>query len=376
MDIRLSKRRFLSLAVQGAALMGITSVPLVRADEEFERYKNEMNTGWLGSQDEFAQYKQDYDAAYADYHQEIAQFWTSPELSDQTLWVDYNPDMDIKRVVDFDKDEIRISVRGKALENFRPEDAERQIRETLGTSISKAYLEDPLLKKVTGDKPPKVPQNLLGLSPHLASTLNSKSKITRKAGKAGDVLTITAPLPANALSQRAGVYLPMVKKAAAKWQVPASLVMAIMHTESAFNPMARSHIPAFGLMQIVPKSAGRDASKLVFGKERLLTGRDLYQPATNIEMGAAYLHILDKKYLSGIKDPAARLHCVIAAYNTGAGNVARAFSGTTSIKKALPLINRLSAQQVYAHLRSNLKYKEARNYVQKVNKHLATYRTA
>jgi membrane-bound lytic murein transglycosylase C len=137
--------------------------------------------------------------------------------------------------------------------------------------------------------------------------------------------------------------------------------------------LARSHIPAFGLMQIVPKSAGRDASRLVFGEERLLKGRDLFEPATNIEMGAAYLHILDRRYLKGITDAESRQMCVIAAYNTGAGNVARAFSGTTSVKKALPFINRLSSKQVYAHLRSNLKYEEARNYIQKVTKTLPLY---
>jgi len=53
--------------------------------------------------------------------------------------------------------------------------------------------------------------------------------------------------------------------------------------------------------------------------------------------------------------------------------VARAFSGTTSVKKALPLINRLSSKQVYAQLRSNLKYEEARNYVKKVTQTLPLY---
>ena len=72
-------------------------------------------------------------------------------------------------------------------------------------------------------------------------------------------------------------------------------------------------------------------------------------------------------------DDKSRQLCVIAAYNTGAGNVARAFSGTTSVKKALPIINRLSSKQVYAHLRSNLKYEEARNYIKKVTQTLPLY---
>src|SRR5690554_8136195 len=90
---------------------------------------------------------------------------------------------------------------------------------------------------------------------------------------------------------------------AKKWDVEPALVMAIMQTESAFNPMARSHIPAFGLMQIVPASAGRDASKAVWGKDQLLTGQQLFNPQTNIELGCAYLNILDKRYLKSITHP-------------------------------------------------------------------------
>lgn len=365
------RRHFLRSSLMLAGALPFTSA---LANDEFQRYMQNMNAGMLGIEDEFQQYKKQYQQAYKDYQQEIAQFWADPELSDQTLWVDYDSNMTVKRAVDFDKNEIRISVQGDALGHFSPQDAEQEIRKALDLDINTAYGKDPILKKVTGEQGPEDKQSLLGLSPDLASKINKKAKVVRKAGEKGDVLTIVAPLPANALGKRADNYLPMVKQAAQKWSVPASLLMAIMHTESSFNPMARSHIPAFGLMQIVPRSAGRDASKLVFGKERLLSGRELYKPATNIQMGAAYLHILDSKYLKGIKDPASRMHCVIAAYNTGAGNVARAFSGTTSVKKALPMINRLSAKQVYAHLRSNLKYEEARNYVKKVNKTLPLYR--
>lgn len=343
------------------------------AKNDFEHYKSEMNAGLFGVQDEFAQYKKDYAQAYREYQDEITQFWADVELSSQTSWVDYSPDMDIKRVVDFEKNEIRISVQGDKLHGFSPQDSEREIGAALSLDINEAYKIDPILSKVVGDKQPHSQRTILGLDLSLASELNKSARLERTKGKKGELLTIVAKLPKNSLSTRSLSFLPEVERSAAKWQVPAGLIMAIMHTESAFNPLARSHIPAFGLMQIVPKSAGRDASRLVFGQERLLTGQDLFKPATNIEMGAAYLHILDNRYLKGVKDPKSRQLCVIAAYNTGAGNVARAFSGTTSVKKALPLINRLSSKQVYAHLRSNLKYEEARNYVKKVSKTLPLY---
>jgi membrane-bound lytic murein transglycosylase C len=370
------KRRFLTKSFRfGSAL--VFSPLLARgvlANDDFDAYQLEMNSGLFEIEDEFAQYKKAYAQAYRDYQHEITQFWTDVELSNTTSWVDYDPTMDVKRVVDFAKNEIRISVQGDKLFGFSPQDSEREILAALSIDIEGAYQLDPVLAKIMGDESPNSHRNILGLDKSLAKELNKTAVLERKQGKKGELLTIVAKLPSNSLSMRAKSFLEDVEKSAAKWQVPAALIMAIMHTESAFNPLARSHIPAFGLMQIVPKSAGRDASRLVFGEERLLKGRDLFEPETNIEMGAAYLHILDRRYLKGITDAKSRQLCVIAAYNTGAGNVARAFSGTTSVKKALPLINRLSSKQVYAHLRSNLKYEEARNYIQKVTKTLPLYR--
>lgn len=343
------------------------------ARDDFDAFKSEMNAGLFQIEDEFAQYKKAYTKAYLEYQSEVTQFWSNVELSNSTSWVNYNPTMDIKRVIDFTNNEIRISVQGDKLLGFSPEEAEREILATLTMDIEAAYKLDPMLAKVLGDELAGSKRKVLGLDKNLASELNATAVLKRTQGDKGDLLTIIAKLPANSMMIRANSFVPSVEISAAKWQVPPALIMAIMHTESAFNPLARSHIPAFGLMQIVPKSAGRDASRLVFGQERLLSGQDLYNPETNIEMGAAYLHILDSKYLKGIVDEKSRELCVIAAYNTGAGNVARAFGGTTSIKKALPIINRLSSKQVYGQLRSNLKHKEAREYLKKVTKTLPLY---
>ena len=369
-----SKRKMLVSSIRLASLLAIPSLSVNAAKaDDFEDYKSDMNRGLFQIEDEFSQYKKKYQAAYQSYQDEITQFWQSAELSNQKTWVDYSPAMDVKRVVDFDKNEIRISIQGDKLQGFSPKDAEREILVALTMDVDKAYQQDPLLSKVVGVKLPGSQSPLLGLDANMASDLGRKAQLKRMSGKRGELLTITAKLPENSLAVRAYGYVPEVQKASSRWNVPAAVIMAIMHTESSFNPMARSHIPAFGLMQIVPKSAGRDASRLVFGQERLLTGADLFKPSTNIQMGAAYLHILDTRYLKGIVDPETRQVCVIAAYNTGAGNVARAFTGNTSVKKALPLINRLTAKQVYAHLRSNLKYQEARNYVKKVTEVMPLY---
>ena len=343
------------------------------AKNDFEDYKSGMSAGLFGVEGEFVQYKRSYSQAYRAYQDEISLSWADVELSSETTWVDYGAAMDIKRVVDFYKNEIRITVQGERLHSFSPADSEREILNALLITIGEAYRIDPLLKKIVGDQELNSQRKLLGLDKSLARSLNQSAVLRRKQGKKGELLTVVAQLPKNSLEARAAEFFPSAEAASRKWQVPVALIMSIMHVESAFNPLACSHVPAFGLMQIVPESAGRGASRLVFGAERVLMGRDLYEPETNIEIGTAYLHILDQKYLTGIVDDMSRQLCVIAAYNAGTGSVARAFTGNTSIKKALSLINRLSAQQVYAHLRSQLSDQETRDYLRDVRERLPLY---
>ena len=108
--------------------------------------------------------------------------------------------------------------------------------------------------------------------------------------------------------KRSKVYYDDVKLNAAKQNLPIPLVFAIMHSESSFNPRARSYVPAYGLMQIVPKTAGRDTYKFLYKKDKLVSGNYLYNSSNNIRMGSAYLHILYYKYLKKIKDPDSRLY--------------------------------------------------------------------
>ncbi len=128
-------------------------------------------------------------------------------------------------------------------------------------------------------------------------------------------------IPKSSLANRANQYLPAIQQESAKRELPPALVLAIMHEESHFNPKAKSHVPAYGLMQIVPTTAGHDVNKLYRGKDKPMRANDLYDPNLNIETGTAYLKILQSRYLKGIKDPQSATYSVIAAYNTGSGNV-------------------------------------------------------
>ncbi len=90
----------------------------------------------------------------------------------------------------------------------------------------------------------------------------------------------------NHLDKRAHKYLGMVRQASRKYGVDESLILAIMQTESSFNPYAVSHADAMGLMQVVQHSAGRDVFRS--GKSGLPSRSYLFDPANNIDTGTAY----------------------------------------------------------------------------------------
>lgn len=201
-------------------------------------------------------------------------------------------------------------------------------------------------------------------------------EVAATAVKPKKVVSYKVKLPENSLKARASKYSALAEKESKNWEIDAALIMAIMHSESAFRPDAKSHVPAFGLMQVVPTSAGHDVNKQVRNIDAPMKVADLYQPVINVETGTAYLDILNSKYLRKIKNDESRLYCVIAAYNTGAGNVARAFNTdrSTSIGKASKVINELSPQEVYDQLVANLPYDETKNYLKKVNSRIALYK--
>lgn len=188
----------------------------------------------------------------------------------------------------------------------------------------------------------------------------------------------TVALPKNSLAKRAKNFTTFAEKESKEFDVSAALIMAIMHSESAFDPHAKSAVPAYGLMQIVPRTAGHDVNKLVRHIDKPMKPKELYIPNVNVETGSAYLGILNHRYLKAIKNPKSRLYCTIAAYNTGAGNVAKVFNkrsegNTRNINRAAKIINRMSPQEVYDALMNKLPYDETKHYLKKVSGRIALY---
>lgn len=88
-------------------------------------------------------------------------------------------------------------------------------------------------------------------------------------------------------------YYSEVKLASERFDVNRELIYSIIRQESAFNPRARSHADAFGLMQMLPEVALKKAKALEIEMSK---PEDLYDPYTNIHLGSAFVKELWDKY--------------------------------------------------------------------------------
>jgi membrane-bound lytic murein transglycosylase C len=176
---------------------------------------------------------------------------------------------------------------------------------------------------------------------------------------------VTIAMVKNYEAKGAEHYRASVDKYASQYQVSPSLVLAVIRTESNFNPFAVSGAPAYGLMQLVPTSGGRAAYKRVQGVDQAPTPDYLFDPEHNIELGTAYLSVLNATEFSAVSNQSSRDYCVIAAYNTGPRNVTRTFAKDKN--EAFNAINSLDPPALFERLRTDLPSEETRQYVAKVS---------
>lgn len=353
---------------------------------DFKAYKQKQES-------EFRAYQKAQQKAFQEYKKEVGAFWKEPKLSTKKTWVAYTKDKKTRTNVDFSKETITVETIATS-----KEDAKQKLKLALAKAVTvdtKTVQEtDPLQVKLDKiKKPSSVVSKKVKAEPILSVVVfnkrptkksvknyvnkhvkNNAMKVKKSiVGSLKHVYSIKIQMPKNSIVKRSRLYYEDIKKHSLKQNIPVPLIYAIMHTESCFNPRARSHIPAYGLMQIVPRTAGIDTYKYLYNKKRLVSGSYLYNSKNNITMGTAYLHILYYRYLRHIKNPQSRLYCTIAAYNTGAGNIAWAFTRKYNMKKAAPLINKLTPKQVYDKLLRDLRYDEPKHYLKRVSSRMLAY---
>ncbi|UDG81466.1 Membrane-bound lytic murein transglycosylase C [Candidatus Profftia lariciata] len=191
-----------------------------------------------------------------------------------------------------------------------------------------------------------------------------QNKLIKRTSEGHVIYSITIKLVSNHIDQRAHKYFDIIRHASKKYGIDESLIIAIIQIESSFNPYAVSNSNALGLMQIIQHTAGKDVF-VKQGKYGVPSRSDLFNPEKNIDIGTAYLAILQNNYLCGIHNPASRRYAVITAYNEGAGNVLRMFSSDRNC--AVGIINNLTPKDVYNTIIKKQPLGESHLYLYKVN---------
>jgi len=134
-----------------------------------------------------------------------------------------------------------------------------------------------------------------------------------------------------------------------RYQLDPGHVLAVIRTESAFNPEARSGAGAMGLMQLMPRTGRITARK--YGIP-LPGTQHLYEADRNIQIGAAYLKQVMEQYDDNVV-------LASAAYNAGPHRVQR----------WLPEDEKLPAENWLAAV----PFDETRRYVQRILAYAAIY---
>lgn len=172
----------------------------------------------------------------------------------------------------------------------------------------------------------------------------------------GDKSTVTADMSVPAAELNRGSVHPayidhlsgihmdeirsIVHDKASQYQVDPALVMAVIHTESSFDPRAVSSAGAKGLMQLMDGTAAG------------LGVRDSFDPVDNVDGGVRYLASLLDRYNG-------QTRTALAAYNAGPGRIDRlGIDGDAAL-----------------HARYDQLPQETQNYIHKVMAAYDYYRT-
>lgn len=298
------------------------------------------------------------------------------KLPSRTTYVKYTQNYMSRAVVDFDAGRITV-------ETLDAKDPKASLKNAIVTTLltpndpRSVDLYSDGAVKLSSDRPPYLKGLVLD---HRGREIDSPAEAeafaaSLIAGKAANrsvatdtgakqALFVEIAMVSNFANKQAEKFRPAVARAAAQYKVSPSLVFAIIRTESNFNPFAVSSAPAYGLMQLVPTSGGREAHRRARGADGIPTKEELFDASNNIEFGTAYLNVLLFRQLEMVGNPVSREYCVISAYNTGPSNVLRTFNRNQT--DAVNEINRLEPSAVYDRLRAGLPYAETRDYLQKV----------
>ena len=271
--------------------------------------------------------------AQAAFEKKVRAVWRAWEESTREVWVDYSGEGSTRSSVDFDKGKVVIEtlvpVDNKEGRKKAEEALEGRFMELLEEEDSTGKV---LSGQIQGKKEAVSKKNAGGFfKEEVKGSIRKGDPVVGEDRVKRQRYRVEISMVPDHLDRRARKYLPIVRECAKATGLPVSLIVAVMHVESSFNPRARSNIRrkgkavrhAYGLMQVVPQTAGADVYRWLNKKKGKPSAQELYDPEVNIIYGTYYLAYLKEDRFERFKSEQKRTDCAIVSYNAGAGTMSK-----------------------------------------------------
>jgi membrane-bound lytic murein transglycosylase C len=351
--------------------------PLEELNQRFQQRKEAGEAALLDVQQHYqaqraameGQWRQREQAIAARWQQmqrEIEQKWDRARRSTEKEWVDYSSSYEARGTVDFEQGVIAITVlvpigdAGSSRTDPHAviaamQDAQRVFAQSGTTAFAVSPTADPagvmtaraalpaawakitrqfqqMFSRETSMGRPVLANQIVAKSGAPVSPAAAQSFVESEVlphavvedkpmqaqdGVARAQVTARVPLAPDHLQQRARLYRDDVGAHAKRHGLDPRLLFAIIHTESYFNPLAQTPAPAYGLMLLVPRGPARDAYNYLYKNDIVLDDAYLQDPAHNVELGAAYLHLLRRQLVPNMEEGDKKNYLVACAYTWG-----------------------------------------------------------
>jgi len=345
----------------------------IKAEDRLKNLEEEFERKWRESEAElqktWLQMERRQEETYQRAKEEIEKKWDRYVESSKKIWVDYYSDANSMSKVNFEKGYIEVT----SIVPITKKDMVELGKERLKRQIKKLFSEDNLAKmEVLADQVKNEEGQVVtkdNLEQFIKEEVPKKVRVEKPFRAKDEVervkLKLHIDMVPNHIYVRAKKYLPLVEKNSQRFNIKPQLILAIIHTESYFNPLAESPCGAYGLMQLIPRYAGREAYLFLYKKDKVITSDYLYLPENNVELGTAYLYLLKNKHFSDMREELKNMYLVICGYNCG----------PTAINKRITeryTLSRITSHELYRILRLRTP-KETRDYLKKVIQRMPIY---
>ena len=321
----------LILSITGAYGQDYDQADFSRIDEAWEQRQQAFDEKWLEKKDALddrgARVEKELEQAWLRKNEEIKTKWETALQSTQKIWVSYDNELTSRSRVDFENGKIILEVvvpEGVAYKDEKAKGKMKELgksllssRDTKGEVILKNQIQNQSGQIVDKSKTdPFIDREVI------PNVVKSQKAYIPDDGIARRKYQVEIVMVPQHIRVRAERYMHYVKTYAEKYNLEPQLILAVIHTESFFNPKAVSSCHAIGLMQIIPRFAGREAYRYIHNQDIILDHEYYFDPENNIEAGCAYLYLLKTNHFKDINGFVKNRYISICGYNWGPNGVA------------------------------------------------------